>query len=297
MKALPVVAAVCVLAGCAAQPAPRPLFESRVPIAPLLARLKASGGDPGKVLTPRAAADLDRLETGKRYKFVVRAGGALAIAPLPVDAKSNEYVHPVLGEGHAVLTAGGIRVDRESGKPTRVTVDQDSKAYCPTGDSLEAALVALARLGVPPDSLRVENRPPACVGAESAERPGARYGALMAEVGLRFERLGRAALARRFDLAEFERGELEEVFEEDLPKAEPPRESAGVNLSGVADAFRQTNLPDLKTAIEAKDIAAVKAAYARAAETCNGCHRASGHVFVEIPKLPGQPVPRLDPLR
>jgi hypothetical protein len=118
----------------------------------------------------------------------------------------------------------------------------------------------------------------------------------MAEVGLRFERLGRAAVARRFDLAQFERGEIEEVFEEDLPKAEPPRESAGINLAGVADAFRQTNLPDLKTALEARDVTAVKAAYARAAETCNGCHRASGHVFVEIPKLPGQPVPRLDPV-
>jgi len=149
---------------------------------------------------------------------------------------------------------------------------------------------------VRPERLRVENRPPACVGAEPEERPGARYGALMAEVGLRFERLGRAAVARRFDLAEFERGEIEEVFEEDLPKAEPPRESAGVNLAGVADAFRQTNLPDLKSALEAKDTAALGAAYSRAAETCNGCHRASGHAFIEIPGVPGRPVPRLDPI-
>lgn len=296
MRALYAGATLCALSGCAAQPAPRPLFESRVPLAPLLAKLQASGGDPGKILTPSAAADLDRLEGGKRYKFAIRPAGTLAIAPLPVDAKSNEYVHPVLGEGHAVLTAGNIRVDREGGKLTRVTVDQDSKAYCPTGDSLEAALEALARLGVPPERLRVENRPPACVGTQSAERPGSRYGALMAEVGQRFERLGRAAVARRFDLAEFERGEIEELFEEDLPKAEPPRESAGVNLAGVADAFRQTNLPDLKTALDAKDPATVKAAYSRAAETCNGCHRASGHAFVEIPRLPGQPVPRLDPL-
>ena len=147
-----------------------------------------------------------------------------------------------------------------------------------------------------PERLRVENRPPACVGAEPEERPGARYGALMAEVGLRFERLGRAAVARRFDLAESERGEIEEVFEEDLPKAEPPRESAGVNLAGVADAFRQTNLPDLKSALEAKDTTALGAAYSRAAETCNGCHRASGHAFIEIPGVPGRPVPRLDPI-
>jgi hypothetical protein len=295
MRTRHAVVVLAALSGCAAPHAPRPLFESRVPLAPLLEKLKASGGDPGRILKPHTAADLDRLETGKRYKLVVRADGVLAIAPLPVDAKSNEYVHPVLGEGRAVLTAGNIRVDREDGKLTRVAVDQDSKAYCPTGESVGAALEALARLGVPPERLRVENRPPACVGAEVVEPP-ARYGALMAEVGQRFERLGRAAVARRWDLAEFERGEIEEVFEEDLPGAEPPRESAGVNLAGVADAFRQTNLPDLESALEARDPAALKAAWARAAETCNGCHRSSGHAFVEIPRLPGQPVPRLDPV-
>jgi len=57
---------------------------------------------------------------------VVRRGGTLAVAPL--DAPGNEYVHPVLGRGEAVLTAGNIRVDREGGKLARVTVDQDSKA-------------------------------------------------------------------------------------------------------------------------------------------------------------------------
>lgn len=295
MRALAAVGLLVVLSACAEGPPPRPLFESRVPVAPLLAKLQASGGDPARILAPRSVADLDRLEPGERYKFVVRADGVLAVAPLPLSAANNEYVHPVLGRGEAVLTAGNIRVEREGGTLSRVTVDQDSKAYCPTGNSLAAALTALVRLGVPANRLRVENRPPACVGAEVVEPP-ARYGALMAEVGLRFERLGRAALARRFDLAEFERGEIEEVFEEDLPKAEPPRESAGVNLAGVADAFLQTNLPDLKQALATKDAAALKAAYSRAAQTCNGCHRASGHAFVEIPTVPGRPVPRLDPV-
>jgi hypothetical protein len=287
---------LCALSGCAVEPAPRSLFESRVSVAPLLVKLAASGGDPSKILTPRTAADLEPLEAGKRYKFVVRPDGTLAVAPMPVDAKSNEYVHPVLGRGEAVLTAGNVRVDREGGRLTRVTVDQDSKAYCPTGDSLEAALLALARLGVPRDRLRVENRPPACVGAEATPSQAPRYGALMAEVGARFERLGRAAEARRFELAEFERGEIEEVFEKDLPKAEPPRESAGVNLAGVADAFRETNLKELKSALEARDLVAMKAVYSRAAETCNGCHRSSGHAFIEIPQVPGRPVPRLDPV-
>ena len=102
--------------------------------------------------------------------------------------------------------------------------------------------------------------------------------------------------SHRLALAGFELGEIQEVFEEDLPHAEPPRESKGVELGGVAQSFQQTILPELKAALDAKDMSAFRKAYARAAETCNGCHRASGHVFVEIPKEPGQPVPRLDPL-
>jgi cytochrome c556 len=229
--------------------------------------------------------------------FVVGPNGTLAIAPLPADAPSNEYVHPVLGEGGPVRTAGNIRIDREGESVVRVVVDQDSKSYCPTAESLSVALEALSNLGIAGGRLRVENHPPVCVGAEPAPAEGPRYAALMAEVGTRFERMGRAARAGRFELAEFERGEIEEIFDEELPKAELPRESAGVNLAGVAQAFAQTNLPDLKKAIESKDPSAIKRAYALASETCNGCHRTSGHAFVEIPGQPGQPVPRLDPLQ
>jgi len=279
---------------CSAGRPPAPLFDSRVPLAPLVEKLQASGGDRARILQPASAADLSRLEPGKRYRFVVRSDGRLAVAPLPVDAPSNEYVHPVLGEGGPVRTAGGIRVDRKGETIDKVTVDQDSKAYCPTADSLSAALTELSRLGVPAERLRVENRPPVCVGAPPPPEPPARYGALMSEVGARFERMARAASAGRRELASFELGEIEEIFEEDLPRAEAPRESQGVDLNGVADAFRRTNLPDLKSALEAKDPAAFPAAYARAAETCNGCHRVSGHVFVEIPLRPGDPIPRLD---
>jgi hypothetical protein len=185
----------------------------------------------------------------------------------------------------------------------RAVVDQESHAYCPTAASLQAALEALSRLGVAGDKLRIENRPTSCVEPTGpavpgmgGEAEGPRYGALMAEVGTRFERLGRAAIAGRFELAEFERGEIEEIFEEDLPRAEPPRESAGVDLNGVAQAFSETDLPALKKAIESKSSRTLRDSYALAAETCNGCHRTSGHRFIEIPNEPGRPVPRLDPM-
>jgi len=288
-----------VLAGLAACENARPpmgLLESRVPLEPLLVKLKASGGDVGRIIQLRSLSDLVRLESKKRYKFVVLADGRMAIAPLPADAPSNEYAHPVLAQGAPVRTAGGLAAEHDGRTLRRVVVDQDSRAYCPPADSLVAALTELHRLGVPSDRFRLENRPPACVGAPPPEPPAPRYGAVMTEVGGRFERLGRAFKAQRLALATFELGEIEEVFTRDLPRAEPPEESAGVDLAGVAQAFRQTNIPELRKALLAKDKAAFREAYSRAAQTCNGCHRASGHPFVEIPVDPGQPVPRLDPV-
>jgi hypothetical protein len=87
----------------------------------------------------------------------------LAVAPLPADAQGNEYVHPILAGGGPVRTAGGIRVERAHGAVERVVVDQDSKAYCPTSDSLGAAVQALSAAGVPEAIIRREDRPPACV--------------------------------------------------------------------------------------------------------------------------------------
>src|SRR3970282_1281949 len=48
----------------------------------------------------------------------------------------------------------------------------------------------------------------------SSAPASARYGALMAAAGRRFELLGRAALSRRWELAAFELHEVEEAFGE-----------------------------------------------------------------------------------
>ena len=117
----------------------------------------------------------------------------------------------------------------------------------------------------------------------------------MLEVGHRFELLGEAADAGRWELAEFELQELEEVFEE-LGLAAVPEESRDVDLQGIREAFIETNPPELASAIERRDAAAFAEAFERAALTCNGCHKASSHPFIEIPTVPGQRVPKLDRL-
>jgi hypothetical protein len=159
-----VVSLVAAAATVDAKPTQLPL---RVPYPPLVAKLKTSGGSPDRVVHVKRAADLDRLESGRRYKFVIDSRGGLAVAPLPADAESNEYVHPILAGGGPVLTAGGIRVDHAGGRITRIVVDQDSKAYCPPRDSLEQAVHTLTSLGIRSDLVTTEDHPPECAPSPS----------------------------------------------------------------------------------------------------------------------------------
>jgi hypothetical protein len=282
-----------------------PLFDSRAPLAPLMAKLREVGGDPARIVRPKNVGELASLKSGARYKFVLARDGRLAIAPSP-DDPANPYTHPILAGGEPVRTAGGIRVQRSGGAITKVIVDPDSRAYCPTADSLREALDALAALGVAGDALRVENRPVNCYavgGSVSAsetpmmQAPSAapvRFGALMVEVGHHFELIGAAGKAQRFDLAAYELHELSELFDE-IPNAEPPKDTHDTNVAGLADAFGRTSIPELTVAVRAHDEAEFAKAYANAALTCNGCHQSTGRGFIEVPAAPGEHVPRVDP--
>lgn len=126
------------------------------------------------------------------------------------------------------------------------------------------------------------------------ERP--RYGAVMAEIGRRFELAGRAFAAGRFDLASFEVEEMGEAFEGDLARAEPPKEGNAAALPALARVFLETHVPELKKAAAARDRAAFAEAFKRAATKCNECHQASEHGFIEISTALGAAVPSLDPL-
>ena len=127
-----------------------------------------------------------------------------------------------------------------------------------------------------------------------AWRPG--LGDIMVQVARRFEIAGRAATANRFELAEFEVGEIAELFENDVPGAELPKEGPTAHIPAMAKAFLQTEPPALEKAAQAKDEKAFADAFAHAAATCNGCHKASDKGFIEVPSAPGRPVPDLDPL-
>jgi hypothetical protein len=130
--------------------------------------------------------------------------------------------------------------------------------------------------------------------AEPAKGPD--FGEVMVGVGRRFEICGKAAVARRFELAEFEAGELLETFEDDVPHAQLPKEGPTSHIPAMAEAFRKTALPELQAAAKAHDAAAFDQAYAHASASCNGCHAASAKGFIEVPSVPGKSVPVTDPV-
>jgi hypothetical protein len=100
----------------------------------------------------------------------------------------------------------------------------------------------------------------ACSHPESApSRP--RFGALMQEVGRRFELAGRAGSSGRFELAAYEVDELGELFEEDIPHAELPKEDAGVDLLALASTFAKASPAELMKAAQAGDAGAFRGAF------------------------------------
>ena len=134
---------------------------------------------------------------------------------------------------------------------------------------------------------------PAASSTRSAPRES--LGNVMVRIARRFEIAGRAANANRFELAEFESAEIQELFETDVPGAALPKEGPTAHIPAMAKAFLEANAPELKKAAAAKDRAAFALAFQHTASACNACHQASAKGFIQVPSEPGKPVPDLDP--
>lgn len=132
--------------------------------------------------------------------------------------------------------------------------------------------------------------------AQAREPDAPHYGEVMSEIGHRFELMGRAARARRFRLAHYEIGELEEALHDDLPRAAPPRKGDPHKLAALLGELDKQRLPELKRAVKTRDSAQIDQAFSHTAQICNACHAATGHDFVQVPATPGKSVPLLDPV-
>jgi hypothetical protein len=162
------------------------------------------------------------------------------------------------------------------------------------GDAGVAALVALALVvgcsrDGPSPTASLSDAP----SAKSA--PKESLGNVMVQVARRFEIAGQAANANRFDMAEFEAGEIEELFETNVPGAELPKEGPTAHIPAMAKAFLEANAPELKKAAATRDRVRFATAFQGAAAACNACHQASAKGFIQVPYEPGKAVPDLDP--
>jgi hypothetical protein len=131
---------------------------------------------------------------------------------------------------------------------------------------------------------------------DASAPPSVGFGTVMADIARRFELVGRALVAGRYELADYELGEISEQFDEELPHASLPKEGHPEVLPALVTDFTKTAVPDLQKGISTHDHDQSFAAFARMANKCNACHQASGHGFIEVPTVAGRSVPNTDPV-
>lgn len=109
---------------------------------------------------------------------------------------------------------------------------------------------------------------------------------------MRFQRIGRAAHAGRWELAAYDLDELSEIFREDL--AANPWEG-NPKLPPLAQTFQSKDLVAVRAALGARDRAAFDRAIEQAAQSCNTCHHEARKAYIEISPEPGAEVPKIAP--
>ena len=139
-------------------------------------------------------------------------------------------------------------------------------------------------------------QPPTPGPAPAAAEEAPELGNVMVQVARRFELAGKAMVANRYELAEFEVGELQELFENDVPRAKLPKEGPTGQIRPMAKAFLDSVPPELTKAAASRDRATFAVAFEHAATACNACHWAAAKGFIQVPTVPGQAVPVLDPV-
>jgi hypothetical protein len=105
---------------------------------------------------------------------------------------------------------------------------------------------------------------------------------IMLGIQSHFAKLHYAAEARNWDLARFERGEIQEDLE---TVAEMQPAENGVSLVGIIGAFTNGNtgpMAAMNDAIGVSDRQLFRKAYEQTALMCNSCHQATGRPFIVI---------------
>ncbi len=122
---------------------------------------------------------------------------------------------------------------------------------------------------------------------EAAHEAAPGLGEYMTTFQLHMGKLWFAGKAANWDLAEYERAELDETME-----------AAGalhvvkndVDIAKVMASVRSTQVAALAEGIKAKNDAAFQKAYDETLAACNGCHESAGYKFIRLVRPSAPPV-------
>jgi hypothetical protein len=115
--------------------------------------------------------------------------------------------------------------------------------------------------------------------AAAKETYASGLGEIMSLQQMRHLKLWFAGQAKNWPLADYELDELKEGFD-DVIKFFPVKDD--MKIGDMAGSTVLPVLPDVKSAIEAKDGAKFAAAFDKLTAACNACHQASNHAFIVI---------------
>ena len=113
---------------------------------------------------------------------------------------------------------------------------------------------------------------------------------IMADVGYHFTNLWFAGKAENWPLADFYLGETKSHLKWAV-RAKPIRkDNAGrdINLPGILEAFENSQLTQLKQALDKKDRPAFETVYKDSLTICYACHKASDKPYLR-PQVPTNP--------
>jgi hypothetical protein len=117
---------------------------------------------------------------------------------------------------------------------------------------------------------------------------------IMADVGDHFTNLWFAGRAGNWPLADFYLNETRSHLRWAVRRIPVRKDRQGreVKLGPILEAFENSQLTDLKKAIDGKDLAAFERVYRESLTVCYSCHKASDKPY-QRPQVPTGPEPRI----
>ena len=127
---------------------------------------------------------------------------------------------------------------------------------------------------------------PVRAAEEGKETYASGLGEIMSLQQMRHLKLWFAGQAKNWPLADYELDELKEGFD-DVIKFFPVKDD--MKIGDMAGSTAMPVLPDVKSAIDAKDGAKFAAAFDKLTAACNACHQATKHEFIVIQRPTSSP--------